>query len=289
MKRDVFDNIWKFPEGCLFLLNLLDSCELGLLAKDHVDDFLKDVEAIPYDGRNHDRWWAPTIPRHTVISKCSPAYSGKEQFATVIPIPLGDARPPKDEFFGTDTSHIVPLDEADETIFKTRQARKVYWLSDTAAMNDATTADTVRDRLGLDWVQENMLLYRVNVPAAKAANAKRPAGLSGGSPRFKARREDEATHLNYQKWGMTVDLHKWRLAQVGNNPIAGVPELVADVGPLTSMEYGNVLCIGITRNPSGCTSEHDHKAFAYHLNANQPLAAEAIYNRLTVAINGLTP
>jgi hypothetical protein len=288
MKRDVFDNIWKFPEGCLFLLNLLDSCDLNLLAKDHVNGFLNDVEIIPHEERNHDKWWLSAIPWHTVASKCVPARSGNEQFSTAICIHQDMDGDPEREFFGDSVINIVKLDEAEEKIFKSRQSRKIYWLSDTTAMNNATTADAVRDRLGLDWAQENMVVYRVSVPNAKAVNAKRPAGLSGGSPRFKARREDETSHLSYQQWGMTVDLEKWRRAKADNDTIVGVPELVADVGPLNSTENGVVARLGITRNPSGCTSEHDHKAFARRLNSNQTVEAEAVYNRLTVAINGLT-
>lgn len=271
------------------MLNLLDSCELGLLAKDHVVDFLKDVGAIPHEERNHEGWWLPAIPWHTVVSKCAPTRSGNEQFSTVICVKQDVDGDPESEFFGTRTSNVVELDEAEEKIFKSRQSRKVYWLSDTTAMTDATTADAVRDRLGLDWAQENMVVYRVSVPEARAVNAKRPAGLSGGSPRYKARREDEATHLNYSQWGMTVDLEKWRRAKAGNDSIAGVPELVADVGPLNSTENGVVVRLGATRNPSGCTSEHDHKAFARRLNSNQIVEAEAVYIRLTVALNGLTP
>lgn len=290
MRKDIFENIWGFAEGRLFLLNLCDSCELSLLSEAHMEEFLNGIESIPETARSNNRWWLYAISPHTILSQCVPILSGHEQFSTVVCIPQGEDNDPEDEFFGVSAPGAGRLAAANERIFKSRQSKKVYWLSDTAAMSDVTLPDDVRDRLGLDWAGEDMVLYRIGVPSIKVETiARRPSGLSRGSARFKALREDDIKPSGYEQWGMTVDLKKWRHAKASNDSIKGAPELVANIGPLNSSGVGDVSRLGVTRNPSGCTSDADHKKFSGWLNQHHPLKPDEIYNRLAKSVKEIVP
>lgn len=291
MRKDIFDFIWKFEQGKLFLLNLLDSCALHLLSSAHMTAFLNSLESVPEDERGEEGWWLKAIPRHEILSKCGPTLTNSEQLATIICVPRAEDMDPEDEFFGNQDDSATSLTSASARIFKSRQSKKVYWLSDERSMTDVSAPDDIRDRLGLDWVGEDMVLYRVKFdpPTTPDVVIKRPSGLCRGSSRFKAHREDEQNPLVYKGWGMTVDLKRWRHRASNQATVAGAPEFVTNIGPLNASLVGGVERVGATRKPSGCTTDADHKQFAVWLNKHQALDADNVYSQLASSIFGLTP
>lgn len=281
LKRDLFDQIDSFPKGRLFLLNLAESIELKLVGTTHIQDFFSRLDSVP--DRTVDQWWLHAISAVLPAEK-SPEFKGGERFATIIAMSADRASviDPEAELLGPVPQHPQLVDEpVVRSILLSRQHKKVYWLTEARSLQGAHSADGVRDALGLDWIDEDMALYRLDIERSKVATAstKRPSGLCRGTPRFKVRRFDERSHRAYNNWGRTVHLGAWRRRRPARGQIAGAAEVVSALGPLKE-GWAEVRFIGWTRNPSDCSADDDHTLFSIALNAGQSVEPDSLYQRI---------
>lgn len=278
MEREIFDNIWSFIEGKLFLLNFRDSLALNLINTEITTNFISSLSDVFKTKPNYNGWWLNAFPRNAVLSISVATLSGLENLATVVCEKIHSD--PEEEFFGVPAPiGILPPDS--EKLFKSRQTKKKYWISDSNSMPDKASADDARNHLGLDWVQEDMVLYMIEINTlTRYHNLLRPSALCDGSTRFRVYREDESNHNNYPKWGMTVDLGRWHSAKINGGSISGAPEVVSNIGPLNSKNVSSVIKLGVTRKPSGCTDDLDHQTFAKWLNNHKPPVADELYDEI---------
>lgn len=133
-----------------------------------------------------------------------------------------------------------------------------------------SSADDVRDRLGLIHYAKGTALMAIRIPADVLATGKtgRPTFADAGShARFKAG-ADSATHRDEKAWGHAADL---KLVATGGKVVDGWPERVAEPIPTARFRRREVETLplqtladtrGLTDSPP---NRDDHQAFAERL------------------------
>ena len=280
MRRDLFDAVFAFPVGRLFLLNLADSMELLLIDRAGYRAFLTELENVA--DRGVEGWWQVPLMGSALASSAAPVHGG-ERFSSVAALRLTDVRriDAIRELAGDDPDvREVVEDAVLRTFLLSRLQKKDYWLTDRRSLKSAGTADEVRDRLGLDWVNDEMFLYRIDlrVDRVAAAGPKRPSALCRGTARFRARRHDEVRPRHFRGWGRTVELSAW-CGRRAAAKMVGAAEVISPVGPLMP-DDGEMHYVGRTHHPSYCTEDADHADFAVLLNGGSAPDTDAMYRRL---------
>lgn len=288
MKRDVFDSIFRFVVGQIFLLNLADSMRLHLIDK---AGYARFIDMLDGDAdRSVDGWWSHPL-RSAFFASQVPVMSGRELFSSVVAYN-------RESVFRADALQDLLDDEPDrrrlsedasvKILLTTKTNKKIYWLTDRRSLNFVSSADTLRDKLGLDWVDDEMYLYRIDFDYERVITnpLRRPSALCGGTPRFCARRHDESAHRYFKGWGRTIDLRAWRTRKPRAR-LGGAAELISRLGPVLDGVAG-IWFVGMTRSPSGCSSDEDHADFARILNEDAVLQADPLYSQI-VELAGRLP
>lgn len=289
MDRPLFDDIFDFILGEIFLLNLIDSMELALIEKSSYGDFLQQLSAVT--ERNTEGWWRDAL-QATILASKQPGFKGMEHFSSILALNESDLQrlDGESELRGASPDEARLLtDKFLRNILVSRLQKKLYWLTDRRCLVSRKTADQVRDRLGLDLVDDMMHLFRIDLKPQRVIKAqpRRPSALCDGTPRFRVRRHDEAGHLRFKDWGRTVDLDAWRKRSFGS-AIAGAAELISDIGPLSPADGINISYLGKTQNPAQCSDQEDHESFAAYLNNGKRVDRDSLYRRLTTLERTLT-
>ncbi len=270
--------------GTLFLLNLLDSLEVGIVDKIQVKKYFARLLAVPLVDRHREGWWW----------RCQPLWGLSD-----VAHPLQEA--PTSSLVGARWLPVRRLEtcglgvlnyESSRTIVDQEEIRILvaelfprnknwYWFSSVAAINNSILPSQAREKLGLDWLSADYACFSVEIAMADAGDcggAFRPTGLCGGSMRFRARREDENGHLSYPSWGMTVDLAAWKQRK---EKISGVPEALLALSERSIIELSRINCHGILRD---IVSPNDHAEFAVLLNGGCSLDVDVLFDRLDSAL-----
>lgn len=280
MRRDSFDQIFVFDVGKIFLLNLVDSLELKLVDRAGYQRFRDQLEGIAQCTT--DGWWRDPM-RSVFVASRSPRLRGDERFVSVAALSQPQLRKidPLRELAGDlPEPHRVVDDAVLRAFLSSRLHKKTYWLTDLRSLGRPANADAVRDRLGLDWVEDDMYLYRTDMRRDRVASAGpwRPSALCDGTARFRARRCDEVRPRGFAGWGRTVELSAWRRRRLGA-AIAGAAELIAGLGPLAPGDC-EIRYLGRTEEPSQCDTAKDHQEFCKYINGGQVPDPELLYRRL---------
>lgn len=271
------------PEGRIFLLNLAESIEIGLVDAGQANAYGTALAA--WSERSSKRWWLNAIAG-SAVAKQQPAMRAWERLATIVSLSRSDALAvdPVLALYGASRlAGDVLDDDVLRAILIMKSRKKLYWVTEQRSIARALKADEVRDLLGLDWADEDIVLYRVDLDGVRARKAAplRPSGLCRGSARFKARRHDERHHRAYKGWGRTVDLAAWRTAWGAQAfGATGACELVAELGPLDA-GAGAWHFVGETEHPSGCNSDADHLRFAEALLGDRGADADDLHRRVS--------
>lgn len=269
--------------GCIFLLNLADSLELGLLSRESYGAYLTWLRGRP--DRSLDGWWTqpPTSP---LPANVEPVLAASSRLVTVMAVPMAGlpTYSGRSRVYGTPPSpQAMVATEASLEALRSRMGSKLhYWITDSLALGAAGSADEVRDLLGLDWLGAEWAVFKVYLDAAhvSACETRRPSGLCDGSARFRARRPDEAAPTSHPGWGRAVHLGAWRAGRSrALLPATGAPELITMAGPLAATG-APVDYVGETATDSGCLDPTDHAQFALALNAGNAVAPDALLQRL---------
>jgi len=284
LKQTAFSEIDGFAGGVgrLFLLNLADSIELRLVAEADVASFYARLDAI--GTRSESGWWLRAV--EPVLPACvAVPLSGRERFATVQAVTRNELARADSEAELDNTApdpRATLSDRLAASLLSSRQSKKKYWLTDERCLAGAASPDDVRDKLGLDWVDDGIVLIQFSLSGkvVAAAGVYRPSALCGGSHRFRARRHDEEAQRGFQRWGRTVNLGFWRHYRRRHARLAGAAESVSNVGPLNA-GIAVARLLGRTVRPSRCSSPHDHQQFAVALNEGKAVDPATLYGRLT--------
>ena len=81
VRRDLFDEIYREPEGLIFLLNLVASKTLGHLSDAELADYFREIESV--GNRTRPRWWLQAI-KSSLVSSSTPTIVGVNQFVTIV-------------------------------------------------------------------------------------------------------------------------------------------------------------------------------------------------------------
>ena len=282
MKRAIFDVINSNPKGKVFIANLYQSTKIGAVDKRALAFFIKKINEHTASPTSEE-WWREYLPEQ-ITSTLIVDSTKPNKICSITSIDEDTVnkifRYLKRNIAEFKIGDTIPNNIITKTILDRRLNKKTYWVTEEEFLKNYTeNADRIRDGLGLDFCHNNRYLFMVSIDflsAKKSDLFKRPCGLSGGSPKFRARRDDEENHASYEGWGMTLDLAKWREKNGIEHSMAGCPEAIIDGNHCRSENFDKLVYMGKTEQPSNCDDKNDHIAYANFLLTHSPPADQIL-------------
>lgn len=292
MKINVFNKIYQNPIGKVFIANLYHSINLNIIKDTSLEQFYAHLnESADKILASNDDDLINCIQEH--IPKTD---NSSETIVLTETTSLCSTRTVRNSSFSRIKNKLNLIGKklhVGNIISSNSEAGKIiladikslrYWVTERAHLEEKTNdPDQVRDSLGLDYCQNEVHLFILCFKILpEPENFRRPTGLANGTPKFRARRDDEADHKVFNGWGMTLDLHKWRERNKSLHPMAGCPEGII-LGPknTANKNISHIIYLGETKNPSGCGTKEDHEDYANFLLQNitkQQLIATLVHD-----------